>query len=212
MTLDYTACVNYAASQVLRKYKRYVELDDLIQVGLLWVTEHPTYIESLEEVSEKLAQWRLQQRVTSPMVSYARAEKRQRLGYEATDEAFYSLNQLAEILPAVFENDPEPPRSASNEIRSPGDPAEGGNWLASWLDVKHAWGMAELTGRERSTLLALYGEGESQASLADLLGVTAQAVQQTNTRALRKLQRVLGGERDRGCPYGCECHSYRERP
>jgi DNA-directed RNA polymerase specialized sigma24 family protein len=146
------------------------------------------------------------------MVSYAKTEKRQCLGYEAEDEAFYGLTQIAEILPSVMWDEPEPPRSAGSEIRSTSDPAEGGNWLASWLDVKHALNVADLSARERSTLLALYADGESQASWADMLGVTAQAVQQTNTRALRKLQRVLGGERDKGCPYQCECHSYRQRP
>lgn len=94
------------------------------------------------------------------------------------------------------------------------DPAEGGSWLASFIDVKRAWESAPLSATERRVLFALHRYGWTQAAVADELMMTQQSVSQMARRGLERLSDELGGAKPLGCPYDCECHEgkLRRRP
>lgn len=200
------------ATKVWRKFRHYVAFEDLIAEGNLWLMEHPREVEKYyQEEEDRLAAWRLRRYLFRPLDRYARRERAATIGFDAGDEAYYTPTQIATMLPRVFSGDPFPDVTAQPEIRSPSDPAEGGDWMASYFDVSGAWSSSVLTATERQVLIEVYGHGHSQMAVADLLEVSQPTVSRTVERALSKLSDALGGSRSQGCPVDCECHDGRLR-
>jgi RNA polymerase sigma factor (sigma-70 family) len=208
--LNTSEVVQRAAWSVRQKYRSYVELEDLQSVGLLWVWEHPGQIAEFE-ADEKFGLWNLRRRLYDAMKVYAEKEKAQKSGYHIADQAAYGIKQIESLLPAVFAEDPAQPVTDTPEISGKSDPAQGGNYLVSFLDVKYALDGAELSDQEQTILGMMYGDGHSQEAIADLLDVDQSTVSRARTRSLRKLQTFLGGAGTKGCPYDCECHEGRLR-
>lgn len=140
------------------------------------------------------------------------------LGYKPEDEAFYSLATLRILVEHYYqEGVTERPSEARGErTGTRGDPATGGNWLASLLDVQRA--LDSIPRRYKFTLklrfqdLAQYSNkeiaemsqnlaiarGKRERIQKALGGSTEASVYGRTTTALKKLQARLGGQ----SPYG----------
>lgn len=213
--LDPAAVIDTAAYNVLNKFRTYVEHEDLVSVGWIWVMDHPAKMdEFIAEESASLAAWKLDKAVWKVMERYARKERAHRIGYKPKDEAFYTAAGIESMLPRVLMGDPLPDRVERAEIRPTGDPAEGGDWLAGYIDVSRAWRHAKLTQQEKTILGMTYEEGFSQEVTGEALGLSQATVSRGHDRAIRKLQSYLGGPPVGDCPYSCECHEgkLRTRP
>lgn len=211
--VDIDAVLASAATDVLRRFRGYIDREDLMQEGHLWVLSHDRrYREYSADENEKRGRYRLRRDVSGAMEKVARAAKAATLGYDPADEYFYSMRQIVRLLPAAIANDLTPAERDGEGSRN-SDPAEGGNYPAQVLDVAHAWRAAPLTEEERAVIL-LHVDGESDQVIADRLGVTRQRASAIRGRALRALVGSLGGVRPRGCPHDCECHEgpLRRRP
>lgn len=211
-SLNVAAVIDSAAWNVVGKFRSYVEHEDLAAVGWFWVLEHPAKMEELQaEESVRLAAWKLDKAVWKEMERYARRERAQKVGFKAKDEVFYTEAMIKSLLPRVLANDPFPERRDREEIRTPTDAAESGDFLASYLDVQRAWKSDVLTLQERTIVEYLLIVGASQEETAAFVGVTRQTAARSFDRAIRKLQSFLGGPPVGDCPYTCECHEGRLR-
>jgi len=199
--------VQNKAELVCRKYRRYIEFEDVEQIGELWMLEHPEKLTEYMEMEEpRLAAWRLGQDLWRAMERYARKERAHAVGYKSEDEEFYTEGMIKLILPRVLNGVIEPDVRAREEIKAPKDPAEGGDYLASYLDVQRAWRLASLAAMERGVLEYTYIHGLSQEAIGSVLGLSQPTVSRAYDRGIRKLQRYLGGAKPGDCPYSCECH------
>lgn len=212
--MDVTKSVKRSIS-FIRKYNKEIPESDLEQIAWVYILGHEKKIAELEEMEEvDLAQWRLHRELNRVMLTEVKRERAARGGYLTEDEVYYSPRQIADLLPFVLKGEQAQPVKDRPEISAGKDPAHGGDWLASWLDVQRAWQEAKLTDNERSILWCLYAEGTSQEVTGQFLELSQGAVSKAHNRALRKLSDALGGPKDRGCPYDCECHEekLRRRP
>jgi hypothetical protein len=129
-----------------------------------------------------------------------RAEKAASEGYEPDDEQFYTVGLLQILLPAYLDGgvDSEPPKGRSQGRG--GLLSEGGDYLAMMVDLSRA--MAKLRPYERNLLETYYSapQGDDSDSrftrnqLAASMGLTLHALEERVRRAMRKLQRELGGD------------------
>lgn len=205
--LDVQQTIEATAYGVYRNFRNYVQKEDLQQEGWLWVAEHSERVQSyVEHENPRQAHWWLDRDLWAVMDKYARSERAQFLGYETSDEAFYGKALVETLLPAVLHGDTTPSKSGDSTGPSTSDPAEGGAYLAMYLDVQHALSVAELAPRERQVVALYYGEGLSQEETAEELTISQQAVSKALRRITDKLIDKLGGRPPSNCPSDCECH------
>jgi hypothetical protein len=107
---------------------------------------------------------------------------------------------VADLLPFIFrEEDWQGPPNYSPqdedepvEIRSTTDPAEGGNWVATIVDVRIAYG--QLDQQHRRMLYRYYFDGWSFDHVGHTEGLTGQQARREIGRAVFQMVDVLGGE------------------
>lgn len=192
--LDVDSVIQSQAWATALRFPGVAEKEDLAQEAWIWVLEHPAKLkerQTTEPVS--LGAYRLGQDVWKIMEQYARKEKAARGGYQPDDELFLSDAVINVVLPAVLKGDPTPPTRDGERVANTSDPAEGGNWLATFIDVKLAWERADLTGPQRDLLVSYYRDGMTQVEVADTLGIGQQAVAKRLKAARKKLIDQLGG-------------------
>jgi DNA-directed RNA polymerase specialized sigma24 family protein len=206
--LDVDECIRRTASAVAGRYRGFVSFDDLYMEGWVWALNHPDQLNKYKEhEAPALAAYWMSRDIWKKMDRYARDERARSLGYEPADEAFYGSAQIMNMLPHVLAGVPLKPITEKPEIHSAGDPAEGGDWLASYLDVKSAWDRTVLSKREDYAIRQCVGAGESRQLVGEALGVDYRTVDRCITSAVRKLSEALGGPRPSTCKPGCECHA-----
>lgn len=190
------------AGTIYRRYKNYVEREDIKQECLAWAMTRNSYIS--EQMSEPNDERRKhnEQRIAYQMrrvaERYARKEKAAKSGYQTGDEAYYESAKLGQLLPFVIAsaidgtvleqvqqmiNDGQPKGKSS--------PAEGGNLLAMLIDIKRAYLKLEI---DEQTLLRLrHHENYTLQQMAGLLECAVSTADRRCDNALRKLQEHLGG-------------------
>jgi DNA-directed RNA polymerase specialized sigma24 family protein len=130
---------------------------------------------------------------------YCRKEKAARSGYQTGDEAFYQSATLAQLLPFVIASiiDGTVLEQAQEMIRDgqpkgSSSPAEGGNLLATLIDIKGAYQKLEL--RDQSVLVLRYHESLTLAQIGGVLQCHATTAERRCNSALRALNDLLGGQ------------------
>jgi len=196
--LDIEAVIGAQAYAASVRYGANVDKEDLQQEAWVWVLEHPGKMkEHRDNENPQLAAYEFGKDIWDVLDRYARREKAQRAGYQPEDELFFSDAVINVVLPSVLKGDPTPPVRDGERVANTSDPAEGGTWLATYLDVKRAWESADLTGPQRDLLASYYRDGMTQAQVADALGVTQQSVAKRLKNARGKLIDRLGGREPR---------------
>jgi DNA-directed RNA polymerase specialized sigma24 family protein len=210
--LNVNAAIASAANEVARRFRGFVERDDLMQEGWLWTVLHPYRLKTyVDDEQFKRAEYRLRVDLTSAMDRYARQQKAQALGYDLQDEYAYGVAQVTGLLDYALRGVLVKPVDATEAASAKTDPAEGGNFTTMVLDVKQAWETADLSELERDMLKLHILSEASAAEIGRRLGVSRQEAASQLRRALRRLVAALGGIQAKGCPYDCECHEGRLR-
>jgi RNA polymerase sigma factor (sigma-70 family) len=156
----------------------------------------------LEEESESIRlanQRRIGWQMKRAIERYARKEKATRSGYQTNDESFYDVVTIAQLLPYVIAsvvNDTaiEQAQNLVNDgtPRKPSAPSEGGNLLATLIDIKKAY---ELLDEDEQKILRLrYHENYTLQQLSDTLECAVSTADRRCGNALRKLLNFMGGE------------------
>ena len=191
------------ASTVFRRYKKFVEYSDIKQEMLMWaLTRTDTHNEQLAEENvdklrhnERLIAWQML-RVGE---RYARKCKAVKSGYQTTDETYYEKATLGQLLPFVIASviDGTVLEQAQEMIRDgqpkgSSSPAEGGNLLASLIDIKKAYLLLEQD--DRTLLMYRHHESLTLKQISEILECAVSTADRRCSNSLRKLQEILGGE------------------
>ena len=190
-------------SLVHRRYRKYVDRADLTQEAYAWLMTRVVYFNGLlEEESESIRlanQRRIGWQMKRAVERYARKEKATRSGYQTNDESFYDVITIAQLLPYVIAsvvNDTaiEQAQNLVNDgtPRKPSAPSEGGNLLATLIDIKKAY---ELLDEDEQKILRLrYHENYTLQQLSEVLECAISTADRRCGNALRKLLNFMGGE------------------
>ena len=190
-------------SLVHRRYRKYVDRADLVQEAYAWLMTRVVYFNGLLEEENETVRLANQRRIGWQMKRaierYARKEKATRSGYQTNDESFYDVITIAQLLPYVIAsvvNDAaiEQAQNLVNDgtPRKPSAPAEGGNLLATLIDIKKAY---ELLDEDEQKILRLrYHENYTLQQLSEVLECAISTADRRCGNALRKLLNFMGGE------------------
>jgi RNA polymerase sigma factor (sigma-70 family) len=191
------------AYAIHRRYKHWVERDDITQECIAWAITRNDYITeqmSVEDVkqlehNEKRIAWQMRRAAER----YARKEKANKSGYQLMDEAYYETLMLGQLLPFVIASiiDGKVLEQAQEMIkdgqpRGSSSPAEGGNLLASLIDIKKAY--LELDEKDQAVLRMRHYENATLHQIAKFLECAVSTADRRCTASLRRLQEELGGE------------------
>ena len=188
---------------VHRRYRKYVDRADLAQEAYAWLMTRVVYFNGLlaeENEAVRLAnQRRIGWQMKRAVERYARKEKATRSGYQTNDESFYDVVTIAQLLPYVIAsivNDTaiEQAQNLVNDgtPRKPSAPAEGGNLLATLIDIKKSY---ELLDEDEQKILRLrYHENYTLQQLSEVLECAISTADRRCGNALRKLLNFMGGE------------------
>jgi len=191
------------AYAIHRRYKNWVERDDVAQECIAWAITRNAYItdqmsvedpQQLEHNQRRIA-WQMKRAVER----YARKEKANKSGYQINDEVYYQTFTLGQLLPFVIAsvidgtvleqmqemiNDGQPRGSSS--------PAEGGNLLASLIDIKKCF--MKLDQKDQTVLRMRHYDNATLQQIAQYLECAVSTADRRCSNSLRRLQEELGGE------------------
>lgn len=146
----------------------------------VWSTQHPLLWEHLRKSPDTL-EHELRRLLWNWCLDYCHHARAKRIGYEFEDLHFYSLAALRELVTAVSLGEDVQRARVPSEGNAPRRPSEGGNGMVMLIDVDRALGLLPPTHRR-----ALWAAVEQSWDQDE---VSTKATR----RALRALQRVLGG-------------------
>jgi len=197
---DITVSVTTA---ICRRFRGYVDREDITQECYAWYVLRVAHLDELlnEEnpiqkvINEKRIAWQMKRHCER----YARKEKAIRSGYKPGDEAFYDTVVIAQLLPHVIASvvDNTVLEQAQNLIndgqpKKQSAPAEGGNLLATLIDIKKAYLKLDIV--DKDILIKRYHENLTLQELASYLECAISTADRRCQSSLRKLQNNLGGD------------------
>lgn len=188
---------------VTRQYRSFVEGDDIKQECLQWALSRSDYItEQLtveDENQRKYNEQRIAWQMKRAAERYARREKANKSGYQVGDEAYYENATLGQLLPFVIASiiDGTVLEQAQEMIRDgqpkgSSSPAEGGNLLATLIDIKKAY--TKLDEKDQNILVMRYHQNLTFIQIAAILECHPSTADRRSISALRRLNGLLGGE------------------
>ena len=191
------------AYAIHRRYKHWVEREDVTQECIAWAVTRNAYIteqmsvedpKQLEHNQSRIA-WQMKRAVER----YARKEKANKSGYQINDEVYYQTFTIGQLLPFIISsiidgtvleqmqemiNDGQPRGSSS--------PAEGGNLLASLIDIKKCY--LKLDQKDQELLRMRHYDNATLQQISAFLECAVSTADRRCSNALRRLQDELGGE------------------
>ena len=190
------------AGTIYRRYKNYVERDDIKQECMAWAMTRNAYItEQLSEENEERRRHN-EQRIAYQMRRvaelYARKEKASKSGYQTTDEAYYESASIGQLLPFVIASvidgtvlEQVQQMVQDGQPKGKSSPAEGGNLLATLIDIKRAY--LVLDADEQKLLRLRHHENATLQQIAAVFECAVSTADRRCNNAMRKLIDQLGG-------------------
>lgn len=191
------------AGTIYRRYKNYVERDDIKQECMAWAMTRNAYItEQLNEPNEERRRHN-EQRIAYQMrrvaERYARKEKASKSGYQTTDEAYYESAGIGQLLPFVIASvidgtvlEQVQQMVQDGQPKGKSSPAEGGNLLATLIDIKR--GYLSLDADEQKLLRLRHHENATLQQIAAVMECAVSTADRRCNNAMRKLIEQLGGQ------------------
>jgi len=190
------------ANTIHRRYKAYVEKDDVKQECIAWAmtraNDHNVDLMEPNEERRKHNEQRIAWQMRRVAERYARKEKAMKSGYATTDEVYYESFTLGQLLPFVIASvidgtvlEQVQQMIQDGQPKGKSSPSEGGNLLASLIDIKKGYLQLEV---EDQTLLRLrHHENYTLQQIAGHLECAISTADRRCAHSLRKLQEILGG-------------------
>jgi RNA polymerase sigma factor (sigma-70 family) len=190
------------ARVVHNQYNRWVDRDDIKQECIQWALIRTEYINSQLNIENETERKHNEQKIAWQMKRaaerYARKEKAAKSGYQTSDEAYYQTGALAQLLPFVIASviDGTVLEQAQEMIKDgqpkgSSSPAEGGNLLAMLIDIKNCY--EKLDAEDQRILVLRYHESCTLEQIGEILGCHFTTADRRCDRALRNLNKELGG-------------------
>jgi DNA-directed RNA polymerase specialized sigma24 family protein len=190
------------ANTIYRRYKNYVERDDIKQECMAWAMTraHDHNVDLMEPIEERRRhnEQRIAYQMRRVAERYARKEKAVKSGYQTIDEVYYESFTLGQLLPFVIASvidgtvlEQVQQMIQDGQPKGKSSPSEGGNLLASLIDIKKGYLQLEV---EDQTLLRLrHHENFTLQQIAGHLECAISTADRRCAHSLRKLQEILGG-------------------
>lgn len=190
------------ARVVHNQYNKWVDRDDIKQECIQWALIRTEYINSQLNIENETERKHNEQKIAWQMKRaaerYARKEKAVKSGYQTSDEAYYQTGALAQLLPFVIASviDGTVLEQAQEMIKDgqpkgSSSPAEGGNLLAMLIDIKNCY--EKLDAEDQRILVLRYHESCTLEQIGEILGCHFTTADRRCDRALRNLNKELGG-------------------
>jgi hypothetical protein len=182
------------AARSWRACRGYVELDDLIGEAYLWLASNEKKVDEWREEGKKgehmiaLSCYRKAQK-------FVAKERARRTGGEESDQTYYPVSLLEDLLPHVWSYDEWASSGVVNELAPSrmSRPSEGNNRLAMLADVAHV--MRRLPAEERDLLRERFaGAGTPLSVMAEERDVHHSTIIRRIDNILSKMSDWLGGE------------------
>lgn len=174
------------AYRTWRKWRSWVERADVEQE--LWVWAYAR--EGLDE----LAPAQLGGTLRDVAERYARREKAQRSGYRPGDEAFYTLPLLRELISTLgLGITARGVDDTNTKVARRGAAGPTLEYETMMADLRA--GLAQLSKDERDLLIVIYQSSWTYAEVGAELDLTEDQVNNAVSRAVRRLQRAMGGRK-----------------
>lgn len=191
--IDIPAHAARTANSLHRTYP-VVPRDDIYQEIMVWVLKHPAKVEEYQDGTER-GKGKLLKSLFHAGLGYAQKEKATILGYKIEDVYYYELGLIRDVLGLIWDeeawtNPPQPVEQAKVKHRSV---SEGGNYLTTLADVSRV--VEQLPVEDQNLLKQKYHYGKTSADIANEHDTSASSIDGRLGRLVRKLQRLLGGER-----------------
>lgn len=182
------------ASEVARRTP-YVTHADLMSEAAVWALSNRVRVTAYLALDERERDSVIAKSLRHRMRRVAQKARADAHGYRYQDLAWYSVGDIAAMLPCVYDRDAwsSPPSPDSNAGRGSSLPSERGGWIASLADVADA--IRKLPARDRVILQMRFLDDLPQREIAETMAVSEATVSETVSRAPGKIQRLLGGER-----------------
>jgi DNA-directed RNA polymerase specialized sigma24 family protein len=190
------------ANTIYRRYKNYVERDDIKQECMAWAMTRANdhNVDLMEPIEERRRhnEQRIAYQMKRVAERYARKEKAAKSGYNTTDEVYYESFTLGQLLPFVIASvidgkvlEQVQQMIQDGQPKGKSSPSEGGNLLASLIDIKKGYLQLEV---EDQTLLRLrHHENFTLQQIAGHLECAISTADRRCAHSLRRLQEILGG-------------------
>lgn len=191
---EYEAFRQVASSiqKVYRNYHLYTELDDLrSEVWTWWFGKGRKYVRRYIYAGEM---GKLAKAVYSQAVNYAEKEKAARSGYRPEDNIVYSKQQIKDLIPLSIDIEAMAATTpvAQEGPKAHGNLAEGGNLLASVVDVRRA--IEHLGVADQSFLKACDDYEYDWELLGQNYHIQADSADQKFDRIAARIAKFLSGE------------------
>ena len=177
-----------------RRFRGYITFEDVTQDAYLWLLERPKlHVEWLDQGKD--GEKYLHKSLRRHCEREARRAKADRLGTKISDEYFYDVGRLADILPFIFNTEDwgeMPQQVETDRVSGTREPAEGGNWLASVVDVKAAYEAQPV--EYRRVLMRYYHDEWSFQQIAEADQCTVGHAKKQVARGVARMLDSLGGE------------------
>jgi hypothetical protein len=179
--------------EVLQHYLGYVELDDLVQeVAVWWYEANPESLNAYladEELSRlRRSIWRVAKR-------YADRNRAASAGYFPEDQIRYSASEVTALIPLALDPDGIPDGGGVHDlsgIHAHGNLAEGGNVLASLVDVRRV--MRHLDQGDLAFLQLVQDLHEDWDRAGELLAIQPDSARRRHDRIVERIVRSLNRE------------------
>ena len=195
-TIDYTVAVT--SHQVAARYRGFVQPEDLAQEMRIWVLTHqPKVMEWLDtEDKEEIKAGVGALRVTLRRIGeqYSRQQKAAMSGYHTTDEYFYELAVIEDLLPEAFGDQDGWAPSVVQDTSGNHTPHlmnEGNDRWAKVADVQMA--LKKVSQYDQVILERHYRFNETFRRIAEYLECSKSKAQRDCDNALGHLVKELGG-------------------
>lgn len=190
------------ANTIYRRYKNYVERDDIRQECIAWAmtraADHTVDLMEENEAKRRHNEHRIAWQMKRVAERYARREKAVKSGYSTSDEVYYESFTLAQLLPFVIASvldgtvlEQVQQMIQDGQPKGKSSPSEGGNLLASLIDIKK--GYLRLEVEDQAILRLRHHENFTLQQIAQYIECATSTADRRCTQSLRKLQEILGG-------------------
>ena len=186
-----------------RRFRAHTEKADLLQEAWAFVLSRADHFNQMlsdeSEVQRKWNEKKVVWQIRRHLERYARREKAARSGYHLNDEAYYDTVTISQLLPFVIKSAINNTSLEQSQIlvndgtpRKPSAPAEGGNLLATLIDIKRSY--ESLDEDDKNILRLRYHENYTLQQLSEATECAVSTADRRCTNALRKILNFMGGE------------------
>jgi RNA polymerase sigma factor (sigma-70 family) len=184
------------ARTVHRKYHTYFDVSDVSQELLMWCISHEQKLHEwldhpVDSEEFLIGSKKLSKTLGRHADRICRRLKAQKMGYEITDEQYYSSATLEDLLPFVWLEVVETRDTTKPRVSGSGNPAEGGNYVVQLFDVRRT--LKKIDPQDQLMLRMKYEEQLSFNQIAEMLDISPSTAHRKVKGALKRIHQLLGG-------------------